>query len=142
MAEEDLADYAMGIADRSFNWYRDHAKRARGLYRISDVTLLIVAAAIPLSVAVAPDETGVAAVLGAGVVVISGLRSVFHWQDNYLRFTQACGAVEGERRLYEVGASPYADPASRDKALVAAVSRIEQEETGTWLKVAAPHPEA
>jgi hypothetical protein len=65
---------------------------------------------------------------------------VFHWQDNYLRFSQAREAVEAERRLYNTGAKPYEDQATRDQILVEAVSRIEQTEMGNWLKIAASRP--
>ena len=80
------------------------------------------------------------AILGAVVVILSGLRSVFHWQDNYLRFSGAREAVEAERRLYETGAVPYADETSKDQILAAAVSRIEREEMAGWVKVAAARP--
>src|SRR5262249_50947931 len=82
----------------------------------------------------------VPAILGAVVVVISGLRAVFHWQDNYLRFSGAREAVEAERRLYFTSAKPYEDPRTRDQLLAAAVSRIEQEEMRGWVKVAAERP--
>lgn len=80
------------------------------------------------------------AILGGVVVVLTGLRSVFHWQDNYLRFSGAREAVEAERRLYNTGAQPYVDPVTRDQILAAAVSRIEQDEMAGWVKVASARP--
>jgi hypothetical protein len=80
------------------------------------------------------------AILGAIVVVLSGLRAVFHWHDNYLRFSRAREAVESERRLYHTSAKPYDDPATRDQVLVGAISKIEQAEMGGWQKVAAHKP--
>jgi hypothetical protein len=79
-------------------------------------------------------------VLGSLIVVITGLRSIFNWQENYLRFSGAREAVEGERRLYHTRAKPYDDPASRDQALAAMVSKIEQEEMTGWIKVASQRP--
>ncbi len=59
------------------------------------------------------------------LVVGSGLRSVFHWQDNYFRFSAAREA---------------ADAATREEALLRAVTRIEQGEMTTWAKLAAEKP--
>jgi Protein of unknown function (DUF4231) len=139
-AEE--AGYALTLANNSYEWYRSAAIRSRYFYRLSETVVLIVSAAIPASAAIAPGNSVVPAILGSVVVVLSGLRAVFHWQDNYLRFSGAREAVEAERRLYFTGAKPYEDPATRDQILAAAVSRIEQEEMSGWVKVAAERPKA
>jgi len=132
--------YAMSIANGSYGWYRTAAIRSRRWYRISETSVLIVAAAIPATAAIRPHNAIVPAVLGAVVVILSGLRAIFHWQDNYLRFSGAREAVEAERRLYYTGAKPYDETATRDQVLAAAISRIEQAEMGGWLKVAAERP--
>jgi hypothetical protein len=104
-------------------------------------TLVVVGAAIPTSIVIFPDGNVIAAILGAVVVVISGLRGIFHWHDNYVRFSQAREAVEAERRLYITRAAPYDDDAARDQLLVAAVTKIEHEEMRGWVKVASRRPE-
>jgi hypothetical protein len=130
----------MTLANDSYDWYRAHAIRSRKSYRISETAVLIVSAAIPAAAAVSPHSAIVPAMLGATAVILSGLRAVFHWQDNYLRYSGAREAVEAERRLYHTGGEPYEDPATRDRILAASVSRIEQEEMGGWIKVAAERP--
>jgi hypothetical protein len=86
---------------------------------------------------VLPGNTLVPAALGSAVVMITGLRSVFHWHENYLRFSHAREAVEAERRRLRTGATPYDDHQTRETVLAEAITRIEQEEMGHWLKVAA-----
>ena len=143
LAGRDLPEessYAMRLAEGSYRWYRDHAIRSRAAYKASETALLVVSAAVPVSGVVMPDAATVPAILGGVVVVLAGLRSVFHWQDNYLRFSQAREAVEAERRLYETGAMPYDDRATRDQILAAAVTRIEHAEMNNWLKIAAARP--
>ncbi|MEU9659748.1 DUF4231 domain-containing protein [Streptomyces chartreusis] len=130
--------YAMSLANRSYDWYQGAAVRARRNFRLSETLLLLISAAIPVSAVLWSKNAEIPAVLGGIVVVITGLRSVFHWQDDYLRFTEAREAVEAERRLYNTGAEPYADPVTRDQALAAAVTRIEQREMGTWVQLAGP----
>ncbi|MFJ7077066.1 DUF4231 domain-containing protein [Streptomyces sp. NPDC098781] len=134
--------YAMRVADGSYAWYRDAAVRARRYFRMTETLLLLVSAAIPVSAVVSSRNALVPAVLGGVVVVITGLRSVFHWQDDYLRFSEAREAVEAERRLYYTGAEPYADATTRDQALATRVTRIEQREMGTWVQVASPRTDA
>ncbi len=133
-------NYGLTLANGSYEWYQDAAIRCRRAYRISETAILIISAAIPASAAIIQNDARLAAVLGAIVVILSGLRSVFHWQDNYLRFSGAREAIEAQRRLYHTGAPPYDDPATRDQVLAAEVSRIEQEEMAGWVKVAAERP--
>jgi Protein of unknown function (DUF4231) len=132
--------YAMTLANDSYGWYKQAAIRSRVAYKISETALLIVAAAIPTSAVITPGDALVPAILGSVVVVLSGLRAVFHWQDNYLRFSGAREAVEAERRLYNTGAEPYDDRTTRDQILASTVSRIEQDEMKGWVKVAAARP--
>ena len=134
------SDYAVGLASDSYEWYRTHAIRARRNYRVAETILLVVAAAVPTSAVVAQHNATVPAILGAIVVILTGLRSLFHWQDNYVRFSRAREAIEAERRLYRTSAKPYDDPSTRDQVLVAAVSRIEQDEMSGWTRLAGERP--
>ena len=133
-------EYAMSIANGSYNWYRTAAIRSRRWYRLSETSVLVVSAAIPATAAIGPHNAIAPAVLGSVVVILSGLRAIFHWQDNYLRFSSAREAVEAERRLYNTGAEPYDEAETRDQVLATAISRIEQAEMGGWLKVAERRP--
>jgi Protein of unknown function (DUF4231) len=143
---EGLADvtanptYAMTVANASYDWYRKAAIRSRKAFRTSETGLLITAAAIPTAAALQPHNAIMPALLGAVVVILSGMRAVFHWQENYLRFSRAREAVEAERRLYYTDAMPYDSASTRDQVLAASVSRIEQDEMGGWIKVAAKRP--
>jgi uncharacterized protein DUF4231 len=132
----------MGLADASYEWYRTHAVRSRRNFKISETVLIVVAAAVPTSAVLLPDDTTVPAILGAVIVVLTGLRSIFHWQDNFLRFSGAREAVEAERRLYITRAKPYDDDSTKEQVLAAAISRIEQQEMRGWVEVAAARPKA
>lgn len=134
--------YAMRVANGSYDWYSNAAVKARRYFRLTETLLLLVSASIPVSAVISSRNTVVPAILGGVIVVITGLRSVFHWQDDYLRFSEAREAVEAERRLYYTGASPYAEPATRDQILAAGVTRIEQREMGTWVQLASPRTDA
>ncbi|WP_280234482.1 DUF4231 domain-containing protein [Nocardia cyriacigeorgica] len=135
-------DYALTLANDSYEWYRQAAIKARKFHRATEVLQLVGSAAIPVSVAVSPENATVPAILGSMVVVITGLRAAFHWHEDYLRFSQAREAVEAERRLYNTGTVPYNDMDTRGQVLAMAITRIEQKEMGSWLKIAAPHDQA
>lgn len=128
--------YAMDVADSSHNWYVIASKRSRRAYRQSELALVALSASIPLAAALAPQDSVLTATLGSCLVILAGLRTIFHWQENYLRFSCAREAVEAERRLYQLHAAPYDDPATRDSELVKAVTRIEHDEMGRWTKLA------
>jgi hypothetical protein len=101
--------------------------------------LLIFSASVPFSVAIAPHNVAATAILSAVVVVLTGLGRIFHWQENYLRFSQAREAVEAERRLYRLNEGRYADPQKRGGELASRISEIEQTEMSGWFKVIGPH---
>ena len=145
MNAEDLENqdsYALSLATNSYNWYRNAAIRSRRYYRSLEIVLLATSASIPAIAAAFPGNSITLGILGSIVVVLSGLRAIFHWQDNYLRFSRAREAVESERRLYFTHAVPYEDSATRDQVLAAAVSRIEQDEMTGWMKIAVERPKS
>jgi len=137
-----LADssYAAGLAEESYNRYTRHPSQARHSYRLSEILFLVFSAGIPVAAVLWPGTPEVPAVLGAALVLLTGLRNVYHWHDNYVRFSRAREAVNAERRFHAAGLPPYEDPATRDQQLVASVTRIEQEEMGQWVRVIAQRP--
>lgn len=101
---------------------------------------MLVAASIPVAAVVQPESAVIPAILGGIIVVLSSARGLFYWHENYLRFSRAREAVEGERRLYLTTSPPYENMTTRDGMLVSRVTQIEQEEMGTWLQIAAEKP--
>jgi hypothetical protein len=134
--------FALNLADDSYEWYKTAAIRSRKVYRLSETALLVISASIPVVAAIKPHSAIVPAILGAIVVVLSGMRGLFHWHDNYLRFSAARESVESERRLYYTGAKPYDDPSTRDQNLAASVSLIERTEMASWTKIASERPKS
>lgn len=138
-ADADQATRAARAAwKESHDWYTKHGSEARTQARILDVLVLVTSGAIPVVVVVDPDATVITAILGAVVAVLAGARPLFHWQRNYIGFSRARLELEAEQRLYDISAGPYADPATRNEAYVAAINRIERQETEQWSEAAAP----
>jgi hypothetical protein len=139
--QRDPTTYAPGLAQTAYDWYETHASRARILHWTTEVLVLVTAASIPVAAVISPDDALAPAVLGAVVVVLTGLRTIFHWHENYLRFAASRERIKAEQRAYRVRAAPYDDLFTRDQVLVAAVSRIEGEDLGEWIEIASPRPQ-
>jgi hypothetical protein len=137
---DDTSGYATALADESYDRYTRHASQARHSYRLSEILFLVFSAGIPVAAVLWPDTAQIPALLGGALVLLTGLRNVYHWHDNYVRFSRAREAVNAERRFHAAGLAPYDDPATRDRELVAAVTRIEQEEMGQWVRVITQRP--
>jgi hypothetical protein len=130
------ASTAVREFDLSVNWYVQNARRCRRRHQVLEVTLLIVGASISVVALAVPKSSGLStAILGAIVVVLGGLRQVFRWHENYVRFTHACQSLKAERRRYHVGQDPYGNTATRDKLLLEALNRVEGEETRGWTEL-------
>ena len=126
---------ASRVCDDLIAWYGTHAARARDRYRILEIALLIVGASISVAALTWPGNGVPAAVLGGIVVVLTGLRQVFHWQENYVRFTRVWQTLKQERRRYDVGEPPYNDPALRDRKLMDVVNTVEAQDTQGWAQL-------
>jgi hypothetical protein len=123
------------VCDDLIAWYATYAARARDRYRILEIALLIVGASISVAALAWPGNGVPAAVLGGIVVVLTGLRQIFHWQENYVRFTWACQTLKQERRRYDVEEPPYDDPALCDRKLMEVVNTVEAKETQGWAQL-------
>lgn len=126
---------AARVCDDVIEWYARYAIRARTRYRLLEMALLVVGASISVAALAWPGNGVPAAMLGGVVVVLTGLRQVFHWQENYVRFTSACLTLRHERRRYDVGEPPYHDVALRDRRLMEVVNSVEAKETHGWAEL-------
>lgn len=129
---------ALDEARSSFDWYERNAKASRLRYQVSEVVLVCVAASVPIAGILTPDDARLPGVLGAVVVALTGLRAIFHWRDNWMRFSLASNAIKAEVRLYELHADPYSESTSRDAALIRNINSVERSETSGWMSLAGP----
>jgi hypothetical protein len=128
-------DDPLTILDQQYAWYRAHAVSAGVRYKVQEITLLVVAALIPVSTVV--TDRWVTALLGAVVVVLTGLRSIFTWQDDWLRCTEAWQQLQFARTRYVHSLPPYDVEDTRDALLVQRVQEVQTAETRGWLSLRA-----
>jgi hypothetical protein len=128
-------DDPLAILEQRYAWYRSHAVSAGLRYKVLEISVLVAAALIPVTTVV--TDRWVTALLGAVVVVLTGLRSIFTWQEDWLRFTEAWQQLEFARTRYVHDLPPYDDPATRDASLVQRVQEVQASETRGWLSLRA-----
>jgi len=122
---------ALTALEVSFDWYVRNARSARNRYHVSEVALLFASASIPVSAAITPTRW-IPGVLGGVVVVLAGLRPIFGWHEDWLRFTDACQQLKRERLAYQERSGPY-EHDDRDTVLVARTAEVEVAETHRWI---------
>jgi hypothetical protein len=125
----------LAILDQQYAWYRAHAVSAGVRYKVLEITLLVVAALIPVSTVI--TDRWVTALLGAVVVVLTGLRSIFTWQDDWMRCTESWQQLQFARTRYVHRLPPYDVEATRDALLVQRVQAVQTAETRGWLSLRA-----
>ena len=127
---------AKGELAKSWDWYRDHARDARRGDRVSDVVLLVLGALIPAAAVFSdPWSKRVSVGLGVGVVVVTGLRRVYNWKENWIRFTGASVALATASLYhhYRIGGYGTANDEERDRTLVKRIREIEEAESEAWM---------
>ncbi|MET9486711.1 DUF4231 domain-containing protein [Nocardia sp. NPDC006630] len=134
--EDSIERYAERLSDGSYEWYVKASKKSRRYHRTTEIMQLVGSASISVLAVIFSGNTVIPAIIGALIVIVTGLRSLFHWQENYLRFSKAREDVEAERRRYRTEMSPYCDSATRGQRLVEAITMIENGEMAGWLDVA------
>lgn len=123
-------------------WYFRAAQKARVGYQMSEVVILLFAASVPIAGVLLPTEAWAAAVLGAIVTALTGLRAVFHWRVNWNRYAVTHMQLVAELRLYTAGVWPYSvAPPKREEYLVTKVNQIITLETISWADLKGPESE-
>lgn len=130
---------ALDVAREQRDHYYQQVTRTRWKYYASEVSILVVSAAVTVTGVLIPGDARAPACLGAAVATLIGLRSVFHWRENWTRSAMATSQINAEMRLYQLRAAPYDQTASRDTELIARLNALQAVETQAWVQVADPN---
>jgi Protein of unknown function (DUF4231) len=114
------------------DWYeRNNARCKQGFHGLK-VVQIVVAAAIPVSVALGASAP-VAAALGSVIVVVEGLQQLFQYQQNWTSYRATAESLKHEKFLYQSGAGPYGAGVDRDAALAERVEARVSTEHSAWV---------
>src|SRR3954447_14756909 len=116
--------------EQQIDWYDRKSAHAKRWYHRLKVTQLLVAAAIPVTVAANADQVS-AAVLGAGIVVLEGFQQLFQFHANWTTYRSTCERLKHEKYLYGARGGPYGgkDPEAR---LAERVEGLVSQEHAAW----------
>jgi hypothetical protein len=112
------------------HWYARHRDRARIAHWVSEILVLLTTAATTLAAALQASPW-VTASLAAGSLVLTGLRKVFDWHDNWLAFADAWAQLRAAIHDYRLIPDDRRDEESR-KRLINQVNDVVSAETGRW----------
>jgi len=125
--------------EKSQTWYATQAWRAKLGYWSSETLLVVLGAAIPVSIAITNNQV-LPAVLGGAVVVVTGLRRIYSWQENWARFSGVSALLETEGAKFKYRREPYnnTDHGENEALLAMKVRELEEAETQGWLVLRKP----
>jgi hypothetical protein len=136
-AEQADDTYALSQAEKAREWYQHNREATRIRFQVSEVAILLISAAVPISGVLTPHDARLPTAIGALVVALTGLRPVFHWRDNWIRSAITASVLDAEIRLYLVHAPPY-DRTDRSARLLRRLNEIEGAEYATWAQLSGP----
>lgn len=121
-----LLEYIEETVAPTIQMCQEQARIAKYRYRGMQITVVIVAAAIPAvgAIASAEDARWVSAILGSIVAATAGLIQMFKYLEEWLMFKSAGASLASELNQYQLGVGDYRklDQPSRDALFV---ERIE-----------------
>ncbi|MBB4893521.1 hypothetical protein FHS39_002552 [Streptomyces olivoverticillatus] len=99
-------------------------------YYVSEVLVLAVSASIPVASAAGASSL-VSGTLGGTIVLLSGIRLIFRWRENWVRSATTYVAIERELMEWRYKRPPY-DGLDASGQLVDRVTQLVQLETSAW----------
>lgn len=135
-------EYIEARLEDQIKYYSKASKRYKRLYMFFKVTEITFAASIPVVLAISELVgssgnaplilRGIAAALGAGVAILSGVQSVGKYQENWMAYRTTCETLRHEEFFYETSCGPYNHPANRVCLLVQRVEQLISTENTNW----------
>jgi Protein of unknown function (DUF4231) len=131
-------DATMERLEDQLNWYSRRAKRNQHLYKWLKVTVIVLAALIPLLSGLdIPAPMGMPkwflGVLGALIAIIEGVQQVNQYHANWISYRSTAEALNHEKFLYLGKAGPYLAAADPRALLAERVEAIVSQEQTKWL---------
>ncbi len=138
----DEKEYKESRLDNQIAWYDRKSGWHKWWYTCVKVMEIAFAAGIPVVLAIselagaattlAMVLRGLAAVLGAGVAVLSGVQGIYKLQENWMAYRTTCEMLRHEKYFYEMGCGPYKDAEGRACLLVQRVEELISRENTNW----------
>lgn len=113
-------------------WYDEKSNLSHRRFKVVKGAQLLCAAAIPV-VATVDFHAGVAAALGASVVVLEGFQQLNQYQQNWSSYRSTAEALKHEKYLYLAGGGPYRHSRQAVPLLADRIEGLISQEHAKWV---------
>jgi hypothetical protein len=136
-------EYKLDRLQEQINWHSKKARHNKGRYKMNEAIIIFIGAIIPVVnvLQFADLQTRiVSSILGATVVIITGLTQLEKYQENWIVYRTTTELLKKEKYFYENEAGEYTDldELQRNKLLVERVESIVSSETSKYFTVHQP----
>ena len=133
----DPAQYMKDRVDNQIDWHDRKSGMNKTKYQRYQLTQVVVASLITLSATLSvfddPWVFFVAPVLGAVVAIVSGVLSLFKFQENWVDYRMTSEQLKKEKYLFITKSEPYTSP-DRFKLFVTTIEDILSKQNSKWLR--------
>ena len=133
------ADVTMERLDDQIAWYDDRSGRNQRCYKVMKITVIVLAALIPLlsglnipSIALAGVPAWVLGILGALIAIIEGIQQVGQYHENWISYRSTVESLKQEKFLYLAKAGAYAAAADPHVLLAERIKSLISQEHAKW----------
>jgi hypothetical protein len=142
-SSDDKSDYKLERLQEQIDWHSEKAHQNKRRFRISEMIIIFVGALIPVInvLEFADLETRiVSSVLGATIVIVTGLTQLEKFQENWIIYRTTTELLKKEKYFYENEVGEYSDldDSKRKKLLVERVESMVSSETSKYFTAHQP----
>ncbi len=133
----DEATYIKERLEDQRSWYSKKAVFNKRWYYFTRVIIIIIAAIIPFIIGLningnsSKEMNYITGVLSLILAVLTGINTLYKFQENWINFRLTAETLKRERLLFETRKGPYKDTDSFD-VLIERIENILSSENTTW----------
>ena len=127
-------DYLVRRVDDQISWYDAKGQSAKRMFSRLRFTEIVMAASIPFVAgfeASIPYSRVIVGVTGVVIAAISGLLSLYRFQENWVEYRISCESLKHEKFLFLTGTVPY-DTSDAFTRFVQRVESLISKEHSQW----------
>ncbi len=135
------AQYMKDRVDNQISWYGKKSTINKKLYLRLNGIIIVFAASIPALSGFSSSEAygeklrWVIAALGIVTASLTGIASLWKFQEKWATYRMTAEALEREKILYNTGAGPYTGRGTDFKFFVQNIERIMNSENEQWTEI-------
>jgi len=129
---QDYESVALARLEDQITWYDRKSGSNERMFKMLKCWTILMAAAVPVLVAVGWNDARVVALLTATIAVAEGLQQLNQHHTNWILYRATCESLKHEKYLYLAHAGPYATAANRTTLLAERIEGLVSQEHARW----------